>query len=182
MMSAGVFMSLAKPVARSLAVSGLALLLMGCPYESSEPLTPLASSALDPRLTGAWRCLQSTEDQTWRVTFTPFDEHQYVVSLQEPPTEKEEFGLLHAYAGKLGEVSVLSLQELGPDKDGKPRDWSWLRYTLVDGDLLRLRFVSDKPLKPAKTPAEARALVEKQLASPDLYEEGFVCVGVPEPE
>lgn len=175
-------MSLLKPVFRSAAVAGLALVLMGCPYESSEPLTPLASSALDAHLTGTWRCLQSTEEQTSRVTFTPFDEHQYVLSLQQPPTEKEEFGLMHAYAGKLGQASVLSLQELGPDNDGKPHAWSWLRYTLVDGDLLRLRFLSDKPLKPAKTPAEARALAEKQLDTPELYEEGFVCVRVPEPD
>lgn len=174
-------MSLAKAIARSVAVSGLALVLMGCPYESPEPLTPLAAAVLDARLDGAWRCVTSSDDEATRVTFTPFDEHQYVLTGQGG-ADKDELGLMRGQAGKLREASFLSVQELEASKDGKPPGWSWIRYSIVDGDLLRLRFLDDKLLKEAKTPAEARASVEKHLDSPELYEDGMVCVRVAEPE
>jgi hypothetical protein len=175
-------MSFAKPIARSVVISGLALVLMGCPYESSEPLTTLASSVIDARLAGTWRCLMSSEDDVDRMTFTPFDEHQYVVAFQDAE-EEGKVGLLRAYAGRLGEASFLSIQELGSSADGKPPGWTWVRYSIVDGDLLRLRIVESELLDDKVTPAEARAIVEKHLDSPELYDgEPSVCVRVAEPE
>ena len=54
-----------------------------------------------------------------------------------------------------------------------------MRYSLIEGDLLRLRIVEDEPLKPAQTEAAARALVEKQPDNPELYDAAMVCVKVP---
>jgi hypothetical protein len=160
---------------RVVAGLGLALVLSGCPYESKEPIAPVESAVLDSGLTGPWRCLSDgakDDDKTARITFTPFDEHQYVVNLEAPG---EDLAACRAHAVKLRDVKFLSIQML----EGKPEaQWALLRYAFIDSDLLKLRFVADKLLM-GKTPAEARALIEKNLEAPELYEPGYVCVRIP---
>jgi hypothetical protein len=169
--------SLSSKHVRVAAGMGLALVLSGCPYESKEPIAPVESAVLDASLNGRWRCLssasESNEGKTTTVTFWPFDRHQYAVSVDMPD---EGLVLFRAHAVKVSAAQFLNFQALTGEEDG---GWSLLRYTLVDGDLLRLRFVSDKLLSKDNTVSEVRALIEKNLEAPELYEPGYVCVRLP---
>lgn len=167
--------SLSSKHVRVAAGMGLALVLSGCPYESKEPIAPVESAVLDASLHGGWRCLssgESNEGKTTTVTFWPFDGHQYAVSVDLPD---EGLILFRAHAVKLRAAQFLNFQALSGDDAG----WSLLRYALVDGDLLRLRFVSDKLLSKDNTVPEVRALIEKNVEAPDLYEPGYICVRLP---
>lgn len=149
-----------------LAALPLALLLGGCPYESSEPLTPPGEGVFDARLFGRWTCRLGEDEKDTRVTFVAFDAHQYALLWEqagEPPT------VARAHRGVFGGVPFLNFQFPEPLERPDERTWSFARYEL-EGDRLTLTAVKSEAFPKGTRPAEARAAVERRAEDPALYE------------
>jgi hypothetical protein len=149
-----------------LATLPLALLLSGCPYESSEPLSPPGEASLDARLFGNWTCRLGEDEKDARVTFLAFDARQYALLWQQ---KDEEPALLRAHRSELGGLPFLNIQVLDPADRPAERAWSFARYAF-EGDQLRFTAIKGETFPKALPPSELRAAVEKRAADPALYE------------
>ena len=149
-----------------LAALPLALLLSGCPYESSEPLSPPGEASLDARLFGAWTCRLGEDEKTARVTFLAFDARQYVLLWEQ---KDETPALLRAHKSELGGLPFLNFQVPDPPDRPAERTWSFARYTF-EGERLHVTAVKDDAFPRGLAPAELRAGIEKRAADPALYE------------
>lgn len=154
----------------------LALLLSGCPYESSEPLSPPGPASLDARLFGAWTCRLGEDEKDARVTFMAFDAQQYVLLWEQ---KDETPAVLRAHASELAGRPFLNFQVPDPPDRPAERSWSFARYTL-EGERLRFTAIKGEAFPKALAPAELRAGVEKRVEEAALYEPLAECRRVKE--
>jgi hypothetical protein len=160
----------------SLAALPLALLLCGCPYESSEPLSPPGEGSLDARLFGRWTCRLGEAEKDARVTFLAFDAQQYVLLWEQ---SGEEAAVLRAHRSELHGLPFLNFQVPDPPDRPAERSWSFARYTL-EGQNLRFTAIKGEAFPKALPPAELRAALEKRADDPTLYEPLAECHKVKE--
>ena len=160
----------------SLAALPLALLLSGCPYESSEPLSPPGAASLDARLFGTWSCRLGEDEKAARVTILAFDAQQYVLLWEQPG---ETPALLRAHKSELGGLPFLNFQVPDPPERPAERTWSFARYTF-EGERLHVTAVTDDAFPKGLALAELRAGIEQRSADPALYEPLAECRKVKE--
>ena len=155
------------------------LSLWGC-YESRFPLGSPETGTLDTALLGTWRCVQGGEEQNkpFLITAMPFDEKQYYVGLD---TEGEKAVHYRAFSAAVKGITLLSLQELDPKSAAAERKWVFIRYTLLRPTILQVELVKDEAFKGIDpTPSAVREVVEKKIASPELYQDFCLCTRVAE--
>ena len=158
---------------------GVVLSLWGC-YESRFPLGSPETGTLDTALLGTWRCVQGGEEQNkpFLITAMPFDEKQYYVGLD---TEGEKAVHYRAFSAAVKGITLLNLQELDPKSATSERKWVFIRYTLLRPTILQVELVKDEAFKGIDpTPSAVREVVEKKIASPELYQDFCLCTRVAE--
>ena len=163
---------------RRLVLIALAGLSYSACYDFNFPLDPAPRVPLDGRLNGVWRCLAMEKEvdepvATLRVSPRTAQVARWVfepASKTEPP-ENVEFDV-HGSAVKGGQL--LSAQETKADGTGK---WSFVRYTFLLPDVLRLQVVKDEPFEKVDEDAKAlRKEVEKRRGDPGIYDDFSICV------
>jgi len=164
---------------RVLVIAAAGLSFSAC-YDFDFPLDPSPGVPLDARLNGLWRCLAMEKDvdepvatlrvspRTARVARWTFEPS----SKAEPP-ETAEFDV-HGSTVKGGQL--LSAQEVKADGAGK---WSFVRYTFLLPDVLRLQVVKDEPFEKVEENAKAlRKEVEKRRGDEGIYDDFSICIRV----
>ena len=145
-------------------------------YDFDFPLDPAPRVPVDGRLVGVWRCLAMEKEVDEPVATLHISRRTEQVAhwTFEPTTgEKGEFDV-HGSTVKGGQL--LSAQETREDKSG---DWSFVRYTFLLPDVLRLQVVKDEPFeKVEKDAAALRKAVEKRRGDPAIYDDFSICIRV----
>jgi hypothetical protein len=146
-------------------------------YEFDFPLDPTPQVKLDTRLLGAWRCLGTQSDldeapgvlriarrtdtlSTWSIESLASDGSK----------ERSEYEV-HASTIKGG--SLLNLRDVGEKTDGK---WSFVKYSFLLPDVVRIQVVNDEPFKKIKDANTLREQIEKRRNDPAIYVDFMVCV------
>jgi hypothetical protein len=162
-----------------LLVLGVVLSLWGC-YESGFPLGSPEAGTLDTAILGTWRCVQGGEEQNkpFLITVMPFDERQYYVGLN---TEGEKAVHYRAFSAVVKGTTLLNLQELNLKNAATERKWIFIRATLLKPAILQVELVRDEAFKGIDpSPSAVREVVEKKIASPELYQDFCLCTRVGE--
>jgi hypothetical protein len=153
------------------------LCLPAC-YDFDFPLDTEPRVPVDGRLVGVWRCLAMETDVDEPVALLRIARRSGQVALWtfETPstdgsTEKAEFDV-HGSTVKGGEL--LNAREI---KESGAAKWSFVRYSFLLPDVLRLQVVKDEPFeKVADKAASLRKEVEKRRGDPTIYSDFCVCV------
>jgi hypothetical protein len=163
----------------ALVLIGVVLSLWGC-YESSFPLGSPEAGNLDAAILGTWRCVQGgeKENKSFLITAMPFDEKQYYVGLD---MEGEKAIHYRAFSSAIKGTTLLNLQELDPKTVTSERKWIFIRYTFLRPNILQVELVKDEAFKGIDpSPSAVREVVEKKIASPELYQDFCLCTRVGE--
>jgi hypothetical protein len=162
----------------------LAGVLMGLPlgacYEFDFPLDPKPQVRVDARLIGAWRCLAvSADPDEPSLTLRIEQKSQWITNWwtesrsSDGALEKDGY---EAHGSSLKGGALLNVRELGEKADDR---WSFVRYTFLLPDVLRLQVVDDEPFAKEKGSANAlRRALEKRRNDPVIYGDLCVCVRV----
>jgi hypothetical protein len=157
-------------------------------YDFDFPLDPAPRVPVDGRLLGSWRCLAMAEDDidepVMPLSISRGTEHvtrwRFAPASNETGEGAEEVGEYDVHGSTAKGGQFLSAREVKPDGSG---DWSFVRYTFLLPDVLRLQVVDDKPFDDVeKDPAKLRKAVEKRRNDPAIYWDFLVCVRTKSPE
>jgi len=147
-------------------LAAVALTAAGCPYDTPEPLLPLAEAKLEPRLVGTWDCRDGDDKVRW--SFARFDDRSYVVvGRPNQPRSKDDDGLFlaRAHAGRIGAGDFLAVAALEED----PMKWMVVRYSLPGPDRLTFRIVDSDAFSAVTPTAEVRARLARDPDAAALY-------------
>lgn len=161
--------------------SAVALLVLVCAtftvacYESAVPLDTASRTPLDPKLLSTWRCVTpNMETGALTMVVGRARDGVYAVSVQEAGDTPDRY---EAHGSVVGGETLLNVRELKPSGPPDPKPWSFVRYTLLQPDILRVQVVRDTALDGVEaSPAAIRRAIERQLKTPTLYTDVFACV------
>ena len=153
------------------------LLLPGC-YDFDFPLDPKPEVPTDARLIGTWRCLGAAADPDEGAGTLRVERGSDTVSrwtLEGPSSDgsidKSEY---EVYGSTAAGGSLLNARELGEKANGK---WSFVRYSFLLPNVLRVQLVNDEPFEKVKDNAAAlRREIEKRKEDPAILSDLLVCV------
>jgi hypothetical protein len=158
----------------ALILACMVLSLWGC-YESSFPLGSPQTGNIDSGIVGVWRCVQGgeKENKSFLMNVIPFDEKQYYMGIE---MEGEKPVHYRAFSSSIGGITLLNLQELDPRTVPAERKWIFVRPTVLKQNILQVELVKDEAFKGIDPSLSAvREVVEKKIASPELYQDFCVC-------
>jgi hypothetical protein len=162
-------------IGRAALLATSALALAGC-YGFEVPIDPAATSPLDPALLGTWRCLapgSGADEKPLAVAFDRADrDDAYSIVLDEL---KSSPARLEAHGSEVAGHTVLNV--LDPTATSRP--WTFVRYSFLMPDVLRLELVEDAGLADVEpTSWSLREALERRDGSDGLYADFCVCVRV----
>jgi hypothetical protein len=148
---------------------------LGC-YESDVPLGPPAAVA-DARLVGRWRCIaDKTNPHILELNVARRGEQQYDVRLDMPGEDTLRY---RGHGTDVRGTTLINLQEQKPGEDPSTARWDFVRATLLKPNVLDVQIVDDDLFTDKPRTAEAqRAVMEANIARPELYFDYCVCVRV----
>ena len=160
-----------------LSIIVLGLTIPSC-YEFNFPLDPTPKVPQDARLAGVWRCLSAhpSVDEgaaTLRIEPRPglLAHWTFETPSSDGTTDQGEFDVYRS--SQLG-GSLLNAMESGGKE---PRKWSFVRYSLLTPDVLRIELMDDEPFDKVKDNAEAlRQAITRRVNDPAIYKDFCVCV------
>lgn len=151
----------------------LAAILLGC-YESPTPLADPATTPLDPRLIGRWRCVspagERPEDDPVFLAIARVSATEYAVAMGERDEAPDQYRALSA---RLEGVAVANVQEI--DDEGRPGKWVLARYRLRPRSGLDIQIAGEKAFKGEGEGASARDIARRRLKAGNLFEPFCVC-------
>jgi len=151
------------------------LSLAGC-YDFDFPLDASPSVPVDPRLLATWRCLATDgglDDEPAALRITRSSDTVSRWTFFNPSDDTDDKGEFDVYASTLGGATLLNALEKGEKDHGK---WSFVRYTLLTSNILRLELVDDEPFAKEKSDASAlRGAIEKRVNDATIYKDFCVC-------
>lgn len=155
-----------------LAMAGATL---GC-YESDVPLGP-PGTPVDARLVGRWRCMHDqSRPQLLELGVAQRGQQEYEVTLEMTGEETVRY---RGHGTVVRGTTILNLQEQKPGEDPTKARWNFVRATLLKPNVLDVQVVDDRLFKDKPRTAEGqRAVMEANLASPELYFDYCVCVRI----
>jgi hypothetical protein len=151
----------------------LAAPLLGC-FESATPIADAATTPIDPRVAGEWRCVSPHDEETVRFTFTRTSGTNYDVVLT-PADENEKPDRYRASSARLDGTALVNVQQVA--EDGRLGKWVLVRYTLHRPALLELEIAS-RTVFEAEKQAPPREAARRHLKAGDLFEPFCACVRV----
>ena len=145
------------------------LLLTGCPYESTVPLSSPGLARIDSDLIGKWMMEDKESKESAALTISRFNEKELLIIISEEGREAET---LRAFVTLIGNQKFLNLQEMrGAYED---RKWMFVNYSIKDC-ALTYRLVNDSLLKDrAKAGLSQKELygfIKKNLTNKTVYDE-----------
>jgi hypothetical protein len=154
------------------------LLLPSC-YEFDFPLDPLPQVSVDARLLGTWRCLGVEAGLDDAPLVMQVDRKSDQVThwrARSESADDKDFGDYDVHASTIKGVGLLNALEVKGDGSGK---WSFVRYSLLLPDVLRLQLVDEDSFEKVKASATTlRREVERRKSDPQIYKDFCVCVRV----
>jgi hypothetical protein len=132
------------------------LLLAGCPYESTEPMSAPAGAEIDGKLLGRWQYEDKATKEVGFLTISQFNENEVLIVMEEEGKKSPD--TMRAFVTDIDGRKFLNVQEV----KGKYQDRKWMFVSYKTGDCsLTFRVVNDS-LAPAGR--------EKELGSRQVYE------------
>jgi hypothetical protein len=148
----------------------MAILICGCPYHSTNPLSPVESAKVDRSLLGVWE-VRENEKPTGTLRILKFNDQEVLILAYEKG--KLLSHIFRAFTIDIRGKKFINLQTIGEEKSDNEK-WLLANY-FIDGDELKYRLLSDKLFtNEVMTPQELRHLVEQNLENRALYEGGNV--------
>jgi len=132
----------------------LALLLTGCPFESTVPIGDPEAGSLDSRLTGLWFWTDPTTGSVTEFHILQFNSSEYYVETLE---EYSVTGRFRMYIVTVGGQPFLSINDI--TEDDEPGSFLFARYSVSETDGLSLRFVGDDAI-PESLASDPKALID----------------------
>jgi len=164
-------MSRRARLASGVVLVALLFWVLGCPYESEVPLTPVEAARIDASLIGKWqfgRCVQADPKGSGSITFFPFNEREFLAVLQEEGKSEDE--LYRAFVSVVEGERFLNVRQIRPMAEKSL--WYFVNYAVGNGEL-KIRIVEEKPFQEKKGPSETPyEFLRKHLRDKDLYDEG----------
>ena len=118
-------------------------------------------------------CSSEEDKNSWQLHFYAFDEKQYYVTVV---AEGEATAHFRAYSTIINGKPFLNAQELEFAKPVAKRTFWFLRYFAKNDGSLEFKYLRDKVLRDFGSDVQAvRSYVEKNIDSPDLYEDYCIC-------
>ncbi|MEO8500543.1 MAG: hypothetical protein ABI565_06480 [Vicinamibacteria bacterium] len=156
----------------------IACLLISACYDFDFPLDPKPLVPVDARLLGTWRCLGAQaglddDPGVVRISGRSDSIARWTIESRsaDGSREKSEYDV---HGSTIPGGSLLNALELGGKASGK---WSFVRYTFLLPDVLRVQLVNDEPLAKVKDNAAAlRQEIERRREDPSIYSDFLVCV------
>jgi hypothetical protein len=141
----------------------LLILLSGCPYESSVPLSSPDKAEIDPVLIGTWIFTDKEKKKDYEIPFIAFNDHEYLIVL----SNDEETDYIRAFTTEIAGRRFLNYKKL--HVDGSPEKYGFLRYE-IQNDRLYVHTVEDDLItKEFENPAQLYDHVKKHIADERLY-------------
>jgi hypothetical protein len=165
---------------RFVPVSILAASLAGC-YSFDVPLGP-ATTPIEKRLLGDWRCLMfqpDSEDHVLPLRFRALDENRYEITHPESPRSADT----SSYHAHITPVKGRTLFNFNEVQDGQPSDdWIVLRTTFLQPNVLRFELADPDPFEKIEQKSEVllKAFEERQDDA-DVFRDLMVCLPAPKP-
>ena len=147
---------------RVVALACVAVGLSGC---FSDPLGKPGSIPTDVRLLGSWRCVSVGEShqKEGALKIMRFDDWQYYAEWKDA----EEFARYRAYGNRIGDTTLLDVEELG----GRFTPWPWavVRANVGQDKKLALAIVKAKALGSADAKSVRRE-IRARVHDPQIYQ------------
>jgi hypothetical protein len=147
----------------------LLLLLSGCPYESVVPIGSPGQYPVDSKLIGNWSSIGKQPADSSSILIARFNASEYYVEVHE--AGDEEIARLRAFGFEIAGRQFLHVNAL--NSDGTQEPFFVVRFELLEGDQLSLRFVGDA-IVPESLNTDAKALADflaAHLDDPKLYDD-----------
>ncbi len=145
--------------------AAILLSLCGCPYDSEVPLTRSEDACIDLDLVGNWLYRSTDQKDSGTITFSPFNEHEFLVILQEKGVHTREY--YRAMGSNIDGDKFLNVQGIRPSFEKK--SWTFVNYSVSQGEL-KIRIVEDKLFKEKFTSSVSlSAFIKTHLKDKDLY-------------
>ncbi len=145
-------------------------LLAGC-YESEFPLDPTPQLETDSRLTGSWRCVSDdATDDAITLTVNSSQARTYAITWQESGKRPNRY---EGYASSVNGTTLVNIRDL----DATTKPWVFIRYTLLQPNVLFIQVVHERLLEGSvQSRAAIRNTIERERLNPGLYEDLMVCM------
>ena len=155
----------------------MACLSFAACFEFDFPLDARPQVPVDGRLVGAWRCLGTEADLddapgVLRIVRRTdlISRWSFEAPSADGTTEKSEYDV---HGSTVPGGSLLNAIELGEKANGK---WSFVRYSFLLPDVLRVQLVDDEPFKKIRDATSLRREIEKRKDDPAIYADFMICV------
>jgi len=154
-------------------------------YDFDFPLDPKPQVPVDARVVGTWRCLSAEASADEGAATLRVERRSEMIShwtFETPSSDgTPDQGEFDVHGSAIGGGALLNARDVG---DGDLGKWSFVRYTLLIPDVLRIQIVDDQPfLKVKDSASDLRQAVEQRVGDPAIYKDFCVCVRVkPSPE
>jgi len=135
--------------------------LVGCPYESTTPLTPAAEATLDLRLLGRWQAVGG-EAGGREVEILPFNRHELLVIIRGPKGVDRYRG----FTSRLDGDRYLNVDKLEPGETNER--YYFVRYH-IHGGLLDVEIVDDHLLAGTTGGGALGAALRHNRHTPGLF-------------
>jgi hypothetical protein len=153
-------------------------------HDFDFPLDPTPQVEVDARLLGAWKCLGAQSDLNESAGVLRVTRQTDMISrwtLEGPAsdgtTEKSEY---EAHGSTVKGGALLNVRDLGEnvrDPGGKEiGKWSFVRYSFLLPNVLRIQLVNDEPFKEIKDAKSLRREVERRRNDAAIYADFLICV------
>jgi hypothetical protein len=150
-----------------LVVAGL---VAGC-YESEFALDPAPQLQTDLGLMGSWRCVSpDATDEAITLTVDSSQARRYAITWQESGKPPDRF---EGYASSLKGTTLVNVRDLA----AITKPWVFIRYTLLQPNVLFIQVVHERLLKDLVQSRDAvRNTIERERLNPALYEDSIACM------
>ena len=141
------------------------IVMTGCPYESSVPLSNSCNSTFDPALTGTW-INPATNGNKDTIVIMKFNEHEYYIEINE----KDQTGGKITSRGRGFVTSIKNQKIINFCELGKPDKFIFFKYEIKDR-LMKTFSASDKFIKkPFNSSGELYNFFTRNMNNPGFYE------------
>jgi len=145
------------------------LLLTGCPYQSSVPLSAPDLAKINSELIGKWSAEDKEGKEVGTVTISQFNERELLIIIDGG---KDEAEAMRGFVTSVGSEKFLNVQEVTGAYEG--REWMFVNYTVKDCSLI-YRVVSDSLLKDKTRGVSSQKklydFIKKNVENKELYDE-----------
>jgi hypothetical protein len=143
------------------------LLLAGCPYESSEPLSAPADAKIDGKLLGRWKYEDRESKEAGFLTISRFNDRELLIVVEENGNKVPD--MMRGFVTAVEGGNFLNLQEIR-GAFGE-RKWIFVNYEAGECSLT-YKVVNDSlaPSDKVLTSRQVLDLISRNLTNKNIYD------------